>query len=367
MKIADSTIQLASSHTSVTYYERRESLTLWRQGKAPVSTEQINGDEDQLKAQAQTLADEAAKVSLSEASQQAAITAAAGETPEVQELSEDEEVMDNLNMRILRSLFEKLTGRKFRMLKYASEHKATSGKQASDNSGQTTGEAQRVGWGVEYRSQEIYHESESSRFTAQGVVKTADGQEIAIVMEVNLSRSFTVGREELLQLGDAKLKDPLVINFEGNAAQLTQDTFSFDIDADGAEDQIAFVASGSGFLALDANGDGRVNDGIELFGTLSGDGFADLAEYDEDGNGWIDEADSIYNRLRIWTRNGAGGDQLLALGDKNIGAPYPGKIAPDFSLKNSENNKLQGQVRASGLFLFESGAVGSLQQLDLVA
>jgi hypothetical protein len=37
-----------------------------------------------------------------------------------------------------------------------------------------------------------------------------------------------------------------------------------------------------------------------------------------------------------------------------------------FSLKNNEN-ELQGQVRATGLFLFENGGVGSMQQLDLVA
>ena len=38
---------------------------------------------------------------------------------------------------------------------------------------------------------------------------------------------------------------------------------------------------------------------LKLFGTSSGDGFKDLAEYDEDGNGWIDENDSIFNRLKV--------------------------------------------------------------------
>jgi hypothetical protein len=198
------------------------------------------------------------------------------------------------------------------------------------------------------------------------VVSTADGRQIEIGLEINLSRSFTVGREEVLQLGDAVFKDPLVVNFDGNAAQLTRDTFAFDIDADGSADQIAFVTPGSGFLALDSNSDGRINDGGELFGALSGDGFADLAAHDEDGNGWIDEADAIYTNLRIWTKTASGDDQLLALGDKGIGAIYLGRIATPFSLKN-DDNALQGQVRASGLFLFENGGVGSMQQLDLVA
>ncbi|MGD9949143.1 MAG: VCBS repeat-containing protein [Desulfobulbus sp.] len=369
MKIAESSIQLASSHTSVEYSERRESLTLWHQGKAPLSTQQVDGKGDQLKKKAQTLADQAAKVSLSEAAQQAqaATSAAAGESSEVQELGEDEELMGNLNMRILRALFEKLTGRKFHMLNYGALQKGINASQAAAVSAEPKTEQQSAGWGVEYRNQEMYHESESSQFSAQGIVTTADGRQIEIGLEVNLSRSFTAGREDVLQLGDTKLKDPLVINFDGNAAQLTQDTFSFDIDADGSEDQVAFVAPGSGFLALDSNGDGRINDGSELFGAQSGDGFADLAAFDEDGNGWIDETDSIYSQLRIWTKDASGEDQLLALGDKNIGAIYLGKVATDFSLKNTDNNELQGQVRATGLFLFENGGVGSMQQLDLVA
>lgn len=366
MKIAESTIQLASSHTSVEYYERRESLTLWRQGRAATSTEQVDAEEDQLKEQAKRLAAQAAKVTLSEAAQQAATTVAATESTEVQDLGEDEELMDNLNMRILRALFEKLTGRKFRMLNYGALQNAVHATQAAAGSTESGNGPQRAGWGVEYRSREMYHESESSRFAAQGLITTADGQQIEIGLEVNMSRSFTAGREDVLQLGDAALKDPLVINFDGNAAQLTQETFSFDIDADGMEDQIAFVAPGSGFLALDTDKDGRINDGSELFGAQSGDGFADLAEYDEDGNGWIDEGDSIYESLRIWTKSTSGEDQLLALGDKNIGAIYLGKVDTPFSLKNNEN-ELQGQVRATGLFLFENGGVGSMQQLDLVA
>ncbi len=367
MQIAESTIQLASSHSSVEYYERRESLTFWHQGNVPASSEQVNGEEDQLKKQAQALADKAVKVSLSEEAQQAVATSAASDTSQVQELTEDEEVMDNLNLRVLRALFEKLTGRKFHLFNAKAVQKAMQAASASETSAQTNGESPRVGWGVEYQRQEIYHESESSQFSAQGIIKTADGQEIAIGLEVSLSRSFTTLHGELLQLGDAKLKDPLVINFDGNAAQLRQDTFSFDIDADGTDDQIALLASGAGFLTLDSNGDGQINDGLELFGAGSGDGFADLAEYDEDNNGWIDEADSIYSKLRIWTPDGAGEDRLFALGDKNIGALYLGNVATEFSLKESQSNELQGQVRASGLFLFENGGVGSLQQLDLVA
>ena len=64
--------------------------------------------------------------------------------------------------------------------------------------------------------------------------------------------------------------------------ELSDQTFYFDLDADGKEEEIS-VLNGSGYLALDKNGDGVINDGSELFGTKNGDGFADLARYDEDG------------------------------------------------------------------------------------
>jgi hypothetical protein len=129
--------------------------------------------------------------------------------------------------------------------------------------------------------------------------------------------------------------------------------------------QISFVGSGSGFLCLDLNGDGRINDGSELFGPRTGNGFAELAAYDEDGNGWIDEADSIYERLRIWTRDAQGQDILFALGAKGIGAIYLGYSDTQFSMRDSQNQE-NGQLRSTGVFLREDGSAGSIQQVDLI-
>ena len=105
-----------------------------------------------------------------------------------------------------------------------------------------------------------------------------------------MSRSFQASYKTYSE-STYVLCDPLVFNFEGNTADITDQKFMFDLDCDGKEEEISSLGKGSGFLALDKNGDGIVNDGTELFGTKSGDGFADLAEYDEDGNGWIDEDD----------------------------------------------------------------------------
>ena len=55
-----------------------------------------------------------------------------------------------------------------------------------------------------------------------------------------------------------------------------------------------------------------------MFGALSGNGFADLAAYDEDGNNYIDEADSIFKDLKLWTKTDSV-DTLLGLDSMDIG------------------------------------------------
>ena len=82
-------------------------------------------------------------------------------------------------------------------------------------------------------------------------------------------------------------RSPLVINLDSNVTTLSDQKFMFDIDSDGILDSISYLNKGSGYLALDKNGDGVINDGNELFGTKSGDGFYDLSRYDEDHNGIV--------------------------------------------------------------------------------
>ena len=360
MKIAESAIQFANSHTAIEYSERQESLTVWQQGKEPVRSDRESQQNDKMEARAMVLAEQAVKVSLSAEAQQKV-----SEQNQTEPVGDEDSLLTDLNLQILRALFEKLTGRKMKLFNPgAVAQQATSTEMPSAVEQNPVAQTSE-GWRVRYERHETFRESEISRFSAQGVVLTSDGQQIDIAVALNLSRSFSSTLDESFRAGDA-LKDPLVINFEGTAAQLTQDKFSFDINADGSKEHIPFVAPGSGFLTLDANNDGIVNNGSELFGALSGDGFAELAAYDRDKNGWIDENDAVYSRLRIWTKTASGADQLVALADKGIGALYLGKISSPFAIKDS-SNELQGQVRSTGIFLREQGGTGTVQQLDLVA
>lgn len=216
-----------------------------------------------------------------------------------------------------------------------------------------------------YTSEEIYfHEKEEACFSTVGTVRTADGREINFNLDVGMSREFTGYMKNEQMVNSVQMCDPLVINLDGNIAGLSDQKFYFDLDADGTEENISMLQSGSGYLALDKNNDGKINDGSELFGTKNGDGFADLAQYDADGNGWIDEADPIWSKLKIWVKNENGEDELYSLADKGVGAVCLQKAATDYSVKNQKNEDL-GNIRSTGVFLFEDGQAGTVQHLDV--
>ena len=189
-------------------------------------------------------------------------------------------------------------------------------------------------------------EQEETTFSGTGTALTEDGRSIDFGVSFSMSRR--------------------VINVGSDVTHISDQSFYFDLDCDGQEEKISNLGKGSGFLAYDKNGDGKIGNGAELFGTKSGNGFADLAAYDKDGNGWIDENDEIYEKLSIWIRNEDGTDSLLSLKESDVGAIYLGNAETEFTHHNS-NFLTAAMMRSSGIFLRESGGVGLVQQLDMAA
>lgn len=221
-------------------------------------------------------------------------------------------------------------------------------------------------WTVTNYNEYTYEEAETLNFATTGKVVTGDGRTLEFNMEIAMSRNYVETSEELITGTKVILTDPLVISLDSNPIGVSDQKWQFDIDGDGSTDNISMLSKGSGFLAFDKNCDGRINDGFELFGAKTGNGFLELMEYDEDGNNWIDENDAIYNKLSVWVKDDTGQDKLLSLKDANVGAIYLSSMATNYALKSMEDNEYNAQLRRSGMYLTEDGVATSIQQLDLV-
>lgn len=341
MRITGSQINMTSSHIFSVQARETESLEVWNGGEAAsllLSPEALLRVEP-LQSEAPSETAEEQGVSLS---------------------AEDE-----LKIKLLETFLQRLLGKKIKIqIPDISEGKGISSSSQpvlpGRNGSQASGAAS--GFGLSYTYSSSYQESESLTFSSRGLIKTSDGKEIAFDLAVNLSRSYASEEFFQLQLGAAKV-DPLVINIDAPSAGLSDLKIRFDLNSDGKEEEIHFLSEGSGFLALDQNGDGRINDGTELFGPSRGDGFAELSDYDEDGNSWIDEADSVFQRLTIWTKDESGRDRLLTIAEAGVGAIYLGHVNTAFTYKNSINASL-AELAKTGIYLKESGAAGTVQHID---
>ncbi len=97
---------------------------------------------------------------------------------------------------------------------------------------------------------------------------------------------------------------PIVIDLDGDGIQTVARGASdatFDLFGNGSAVQSGWISGHDGFLAVDSNGNGRI-DGIgELFGgNAKGAGFAKLASFDSNGDGLVDSRDAAFGELRIW-------------------------------------------------------------------
>lgn len=347
MRVQQSQIQMASQVLAAERYELQESLRVWV-GDGDPSTNEAARESPFFQIED--------KVTLSSSCR----------SEETLRCEREELTGKDVRNEIIRLLLERLTGRKIKILEASDfEPIHSQGEQEPQEDRPATNEPASAGFGLEYDRYEHYSETQSLQFVSRGVLLTGEGREIRFELQLEMEHSFSTTEYTSIRLGDARKMDPLVVNLNGRSAILTDATFSFDINSDGVEEQMASLGQGKGFLAIDKNGDGRITDGSELFGPSLGDGFLELAGLDKDGNGWVDENDPGFKDLGVWSKDPEGSERMVPLEDVGIGAFYTGRIATPFALKNAEN-RLQGEVKETGIYLTESGSAGALQELNLV-
>lgn len=202
------------------------------------------------------------------------------------------------------------------------------------------------------------HEKESMDFYTSGTVTTSDGKKINYQLTLSMEREYT---EE--KTSTVTFKDPLVFNLDGKGISFSNKKLHIDLDLDGTKEAINWLNSGNGFLVHDKNSNGIVDDGSELFGPQTGRGFNELATYDETKDGWIDENDSIFDSLQIWTMGDDGTESLIGLKEANIGAIYLPDVESHYTLKKS--GETVGRITHSSTYLKEDGSgAGRVHEID---
>ena len=334
MKIEQSDISLLASHQKHHEIKESERLEMWdSEEDAPERLQQ--GDRLELSENFKTLQQRKVDDSI------------AGD------------VLDPKLMSIVRAL-ETLMGKKIDISFF---HRAKAPETQPEKISGERNEPKRLGWGIDYHYERSEITEEALSFSAQGSVKTEGGAKIDFSLALNMKNHSEVHESLSFKAGDA-LIDPLVLNFGSDTVSISDIKHTFDLDLDGKSDTFSFVGSGSGFLALDKNGDGIINDGSELFGPSHGNGFEELRAYDTDQNNWIDENDDLFEKLLIWTKDEEGIEHLYSLKEKDIGALYLQSVITPFELQASDGTS-EGEMRESSIYLNEKGGVGTVQEIDL--
>ncbi len=270
--------------------------------------------------------------------------------------------MESNKYGLSKDLMEALTGRKIRL--HDKDDNVKKHHKKHDDDDHVKGKEEKQRWEVSYNMKETLYESEQMNFNSNGIVRTADGRVINFSLDLMMSRQYMEENEISFEASGTS-KANILVDFAGPASALTDTKFGFGIDPEESGDSLSYLALGSGFLTLDLNNDGQIDSMNELVGSATGDGFTELAAYDQDGNGWIDENDAVYERLKILSQESEGNDVLSGLKDSNIGAINLGSVDSPYALKNDQN-VIVGQIEKSGIYLTEDGTVEQVQQLSKI-
>lgn len=199
-------------------------------------------------------------------------------------------------------------------------------------------------------------ETESCSFSASGNICLADGSQRQFEVNYEMNRS-----EETTGLS-AGFRDPLVVDLASPENAANWQTIKFDLDADGKTEDVRMPGGDTAILFRDINHNGRADDGSELFGPRTNDGFSELAALDSDGNGWIDDGDAAFADLMLWQVGEGDEGSTRSLAAAGIGALSTASAATSFTLKT--DGETEGQMRSSGVWLGEEGGAGSVRQID---
>ncbi|HEX7650641.1 MAG TPA: calcium-binding protein, partial [Noviherbaspirillum sp.] len=177
-------------------------------------------------------------------------------------------------------------------------------------------------------------------------------------------------------------KDPLTLDLDGDGietiAPSTTNPIYFDHDVDGIKSSTGWISADDGFLVMDRNGNGTIDDGTELFGDATpvvdpwsgithkaADGFAALDAQDTNVDGKVDSSDANWSQLRVWRDLNQDGvsqaNELFTLDALGIGSIKVAKTANSQTLTNGN------QIADLGSYTKTDGSQGTLGEVNKMA
>ncbi|MCG8432394.1 MAG: hypothetical protein MJA83_00005, partial [Gammaproteobacteria bacterium] len=182
------------------------------------------------------------------------------------------------------------------------------------------------------------------------------------------------------QKGESQGKgSPLVFDLDDDGYDLISFADSavyFDLDADGFAERTAWVSPDDGLLALDRDGNGRIDDVTELFGVEQvrpiataeelpeESGFDKLALLDSNADGVIDSSDAQFAELVVWQDQNSDGEtdagELRTLSELGI-------TSIDLGFIRQVETQGQSFVADHSTFTFSSGSTGQVADIFFAA
>jgi len=209
-------------------------------------------------------------------------------------------------------------------------------------------------WGFTYKSKEEYYEKSTFDFSAKAIIQTSKG-EIEIDLSLSYSKEYYQKNETKFSAYAKGFENPFKIDMQdevGSFENIKKEMeFEFSRNNNREKNDITQLENGVSYLAIDKNSNNSIDDGSELFGVNTNNGFEELSYYDKDGNNWIDENDEVFKDLRVWEKSADGNHTLISLADSGIGAIYLGNTS---SVNNNQTS----------IFLKENGEAGVISSVD---
>ena len=167
------------------------------------------------------------------------------------------------------------------------------------------------------------------------------------------------------------IRSPLVLDLDGDGVETigTSSNIHFDHDGNHFGETTGWVGKDDGLLVWDRNGNGRIDDGSELFGNNSNlaaggkaaNGFVALADLDNNHDGSVTAADSGYAQLRVW--KDANGNAVLDAGEL-LTLDELGVVALSTTYTNQNVTDAQGnQHLQAGWYTHSDGSQGKLEDV----